>query len=50
MLEARSREDAAADLRLASAVWAGVAPTVSKEGHRAAEKWRRAVGRAAEGG
>jgi hypothetical protein len=44
MLEARSREDAAADLRLASAVWAGVVgPMVGNEGYREAEEWRRAV-------
>jgi len=46
-LEARVRLDAAADLRLSTAVWAGVAPTVSKEGHRAAQQWRKAVEKAA---
>lgn len=49
VLEADDRRHVADSLRMSGAVWAGVAPTVSKEGFDAARRWTRQMERALEG-
>lgn len=48
VLEADDRRQLLDSLRLSDAVWAGVAPTVSKEGHAASRKWAGRIQRALE--
>lgn len=49
VLEADDRRQVTDSLRLADAVWAGVAPTVSKEGWRGSRKWYQHLERALRG-
>jgi hypothetical protein len=46
VLEADDRRAIISGLRMSSAVWAGVAPTVSKEGYNGARRWAGAMEKA----